>query len=133
MLKEKPIDSERSIRWELGSCWIQHLQKKETLLEKSSIGPDDVNEAEHAVKGLGKQFKFLKRREKKQSTVSSTWDKEENDSRPGNLHVETDSGELCNGELCSTAELEKLLSEDAFLRLKETGTGFHLKVPLTYL
>ncbi|KAG6734003.1 hypothetical protein I3843_01G241800 [Carya illinoinensis] len=127
MLKEKPIDSERSIRWELGSCWMQHLQKKETLSEKSSIGPDDVNAAEHAVKGLGKQFKFLKRREKKQSTVSCTWDKEENDSRPGNLHVETDSGELCNGELCSTAGLDKLLSEDAFLRLKETGTGFHLK------
>ncbi|KAF5466795.1 hypothetical protein F2P56_016690 [Juglans regia] len=127
MLKEKPIDSERSIRWELGSCWIQHLQKKETLLQKSSIGQDDVNEAEHAVKGLGKQFKFLKIREKKQSTVSSTWDKEEIDSRPGNMHVETDSGELCNGELCSTAGLEKLLSEDAFLRLKETGTGFHLK------
>uniref|UniRef100_A0A2N9HLW1 CLU central domain-containing protein n=1 Tax=Fagus sylvatica TaxID=28930 RepID=A0A2N9HLW1_FAGSY len=125
-LKEKPIESKRSIRWELGSCWVQHLQKQESPTGNKSNSPDDDNEAEHAVKGLGKQFKFLKKREKKESCVSST-DMEENESTPGNLNAETDLGELSNGELNSTGELEKLISEDALLHLKETGTGLHLK------
>lgn len=121
-LKEKPIDSKKSIRWELGSSWVQHLQKQETQPGNDSKGPDHDNEALHAVKGLGKQFKFLKKREIK-----------ENESEPDNMHVETDLGELSNGEVNKTAELEKLISEDAFFRLKETGTGLHLKVSLTPL
>ena len=128
-LKEMPIDSKRSIRWELGSCWVQHLQKQESPTGKKSKSPDDDNGAEHSVKGLGKQFKFLKKREKNENCVSST-DKEENGSRPGNLNSEADLGELSNGELKGIAELEKLISEDAFLSLKETGTGLHLKVSL---
>jgi protein TIF31 len=131
-LKEKPIESKRSIRWELGSCWVQHLQKQESPTGNKSNSPDDDNEAEHAVKGLGKLFKFLKKREKKESCVSSI-DMEENESTPGNLNAETDLGELSNGELNSTGELEKLISEDALLHLKETGTGLHLKVSLTPL
>ena len=71
----------------------------------------------------------MKKREKKENCASST-DKEESDSRPGNLNSETDLGELSNGELKGVAELEKLISEDAFLSLKETGTGLHLKVSL---
>ncbi|XP_030941224.1 protein TSS-like isoform X2 [Quercus lobata] len=125
-LKEMPIDSKRSIRWELGSCWVQHLQKQESPTGNKSKSPDDDNGAEHSVKGLGKQFKFLKKREKKENCASST-DKEENDSRPGNLNSETDLGELSNGELKGVAEPEKLISEDAFLSLKETRTGLHLK------
>ena len=128
-LKEMSIDSKRSIRWELGSCWVQHLQKQESPTGNKSKSPDDDNGAEHSVKGLGKQFKFLKKREKKENCVSST-DKEENGSRPGNLNSEADLGELSNGELKGIAELEKLISEDAFLSLKETGTGLHLKVSL---
>lgn len=121
-LKEKPIDSKKSIRWELGSSWVQYLQKQETPPANDSKSPDHDNEALHAVKGLGKQFKFLKKREMK-----------ENDSGPCNLDMETDLGELSNGEVNRTEELEKLISEDAFLRLKETGTGLHLKVSLTPL
>ncbi|XP_030970958.1 protein TSS [Quercus lobata] len=125
-LKEMPIDLKRSIRWELGSSWVQHLQKQESPTGNKSKSPDDDNGAEHSVKGLGKQFKFLKKREKKENCASST-DNEENDSRPDNLNSGTDLGELSNGELKGVAELEKLISEDAFLSLKETGTGLHLK------
>ncbi|GLT57310.1 hypothetical protein SLA2020_302920 [Shorea laevis] len=101
-LKEKPIDSKKSIRWELGSSWVQHLQKQEAPPGNNSKSPGHDNEA-------------------------LLLSKEENDSGPDNLHVETDLGDLSNGEVNRTAELEKLISEDAFLRLKETGTDLHLK------
>ncbi|KAA8540510.1 hypothetical protein F0562_024571 [Nyssa sinensis] len=95
-LAVKPTVSERSIRWELGSCWVQHLQKQETSTNNSSKSPEDDNKVEPVVKGLGKQFKMLKKREKKPSSASG-------------------------------AELKKLIPEEAFLRLEETGTGLHLQ------
>ncbi|KAF7843242.1 protein TSS isoform X1 [Senna tora] len=112
---EEPAVSERSMRWELGSCWVQHLQKQEASTDGSSPKKEAKNEVEQAVKGLGKQFKFLKRRDFR----------EQNDSRPGN--DEADKAEPNNDDLSSSAELEKLLSKEAFLRLKESGTGLHLK------
>ncbi|XP_028766383.1 protein TSS isoform X2 [Neltuma alba] len=119
------VNSERSIRWELGSCWVQHLQKQETSTDKGSERKEDGNEALQAVKGLGRQFKFLKRREKKATSLDCTDHREQNDSRP--CDVETDKAELNNDDLNSSAELEKLLPQEAFLRLKESGTGLHLK------
>lgn len=126
-LKERPSDFKKCIRWELGSCWVQHLQKQETTPGSNSKSSDRDNDALHTVKGLGKQFKFLKKREIKGSSISSTYDGEENDCRPSILHVETELGDSSNVEVNRTEELEKLISEDAFLRLKETGTGLHLK------
>ncbi|XP_019445087.1 PREDICTED: protein TSS-like [Lupinus angustifolius] len=120
-IKEEPDVSKRSIRWELVSCWMQHLQKQETSTDSSSTSKEDVNDVEQAVKGLGKQFKLLKRREKKPSSLDGT------DSSSGNMNVCTDKVEPNNDDLSSSTELEKLLSEEAFLRLKESGTGLHLK------
>uniref|UniRef100_A0A5B6ZEM7 Clu domain-containing protein n=1 Tax=Davidia involucrata TaxID=16924 RepID=A0A5B6ZEM7_DAVIN len=124
-LEEKPAVSDRSIRWELGSCWVQHLQKQEESTDNSSISSEDDNKAEPVVKGLGKQFKMLKHREKKPSIASSTDD--ENDSKASSLNVGNSTGELNNSKCNSEAELKKLIPEEAFLRLKETGTGLHLK------
>lgn len=126
MLEDKPDTSERSIRWELGSCWAQHLQNRETQTDNHSKNPGNGNEAEVAVKGLGKKFKLLKKREKKSGGESN--DMEELDASSSSLHVGLDKGEQNNGEFSSEADLKKLISEDAFLRLKETGTGLHLKV-----
>ncbi|XP_061340080.1 protein REDUCED CHLOROPLAST COVERAGE 3 [Gastrolobium bilobum] len=127
-IKEEPSVSKRSIRWELGSCWMQHLQKQETSTDNSSKNKEDGNDAEQAVKGLGKQFKLLKRREKKPSNVVDVADSgEQKDSTPGNVNVGTDTVEPNNDNLISSNELEKLLSEDDFLRLRESGTGLHMK------
>ncbi|KAF2323142.1 hypothetical protein GH714_033617 [Hevea brasiliensis] len=52
-LDEMPVASERSIRWELGSCWMQHLQKQETPSDTDSKHSEEDTETEHAVKGLG--------------------------------------------------------------------------------
>ncbi|XP_054780206.1 protein REDUCED CHLOROPLAST COVERAGE 3 isoform X2 [Prosopis cineraria] len=122
---EEPVNSESSIRWELGSCWLQHLQKQETSTDKSSEKKDNGNEVVQAVKGLGKQFKFLKRREKKPTSLDCTDHREHNDSRPS--AAATVKAELNNDDLNSSTELEKLTSVEAFLRLKESGTGLHLK------
>lgn len=124
-INDEPVLSERSIRWELGSCWVQHLQKQETS-DKSSLKKENGNEVEQAVKGLGKQFKLLRKREKKPSSLDSTDFREQNDSRPGNAGI--DKAESNNDNLGSSAELEKNLSGEAFLRLKESATGLHLKV-----
>ncbi|XP_059645026.1 protein REDUCED CHLOROPLAST COVERAGE 3 isoform X2 [Cornus florida] len=126
-LEDKPAVSERCIRWELGSCWVQHLQKQEVPTDNGSKSPKDDNEAVPVVKGLGKQFKMLNKREKKPSSVSSTDDNVENDFRASRLNVESSMGELNNCESNSEAELKKLIPEEAFLRLKETRTGLHLK------
>ncbi|KAL1292751.1 hypothetical protein HN51_053310 [Arachis hypogaea] len=110
--------SRRFFRWELGSCWMQHLQKQENSADSSSKNKDDIKDVEQAVKGLGQQFKFLKRREKKESNLDGSDSSEQNDSN---------KVQQSNEESSSSAELEKLLSNDAFLRLKESGTGLHLK------
>ncbi|KAF2323203.1 hypothetical protein GH714_034116 [Hevea brasiliensis] len=99
-LGEMPVASERSIRWELGSCWMQHLQKQETPSDTDSKHSEEDTETKHAVKGLGKEFK---------------------------LNVGTDEGQHSNGDSNSENELKELISEEAFFRLKESGTGLHLK------
>ncbi|CAK9164900.1 unnamed protein product [Ilex paraguariensis] len=119
---EMEVVSERSIRWELGSCWMQHLQKQETPADNCSETPkDEDNKANQLVKGLGKQFKMLKKREKKLNNACSLEVNEETDSRTSSL------GDVNNGESTNEVELKKLIPEEAFLRLKETGTSLHLK------
>ncbi|KAK3219289.1 hypothetical protein Dsin_013259 [Dipteronia sinensis] len=127
-LEGEPDASERPIRWELGSCWIQHLQKQETPSDVNSRS-GIVNETDHAVKvkGLGKQFKFLKMRDNKPNIVNSTNEKDENDKEPSSVNVGSNVGEENNCEINNKTELKELISEEEFLRLKETGTGLHLK------
>lgn len=116
-LEKEPSASKKSIRWELGSCWVQHLQKQENEPDSKPKSSKDVKEIEPAVKGLGKQFKLLKKREKKTTT-------EENHCTPDGPDAKTES----NGEPGSQETLEKLISKEALSRLKESGTGLHLKV-----
>lgn len=127
-LKEEPELTDRLIRWELGSCWIQHLQKQETSTDDTFKSPKD-DRSETVVKGLGKEFKMLKKREKKAGNVDST---EEIDYRTRNLDVENSIGEVSSSE-SREVDLKKHISEEAFLRLKETGTDLHLKVSDNFL
>ncbi|GAA0146119.1 translation initiation factor [Lithospermum erythrorhizon] len=114
---EKATASERNIRWELGSCWVQHLQKQETQEDNQGKILDDGGKTEPVVKGLGKQLKLLKKREVKTIDVSNVDDRSGDNSKTSCPAVESD----CEGTLKSH------IPEEAFLRLKETGTGLHLK------
>nr|GEY21948.1 protein TSS [Tanacetum cinerariifolium] len=118
---EKSKDSGKPIRWELGSCWVQHLQKQEAPAGDNAESPNE-DKAEAVVKGLGKQFKMLKKRDKKQSEADGSDDTEES-----NLGQESTVGEIDSQESNFESELKKLIPEEAFLRLKEGGTGLHLK------
>ncbi|CAI8601337.1 unnamed protein product [Vicia faba] len=113
-IKEEPSVSKRSIRWELGSSWMQHLQKQETSTDVGSNSKDG-NDVAQSVKGLGKQFKLLKKREKKPSDLNSADSSEQNINEPN------------GAELSSSNGLDKLLSKEVLLRLKESGSGLHMK------
>ncbi|KAF8393143.1 hypothetical protein HHK36_021384 [Tetracentron sinense] len=128
-LEEKPAIPKRSIRWELGSCWVQHLQKQETPSSNSSKcnGHED-NKTEPTVKGLGKQLKLLKKREKPTGSISSKAD-EMKDFKAGSVDMgeRADFEELNKDESKSEVTIKNLISEAAFLRLEETGIGLHQK------
>ncbi|KAK6147826.1 hypothetical protein DH2020_018738 [Rehmannia glutinosa] len=122
-LEDNTAITESCMRWELGSCWLQHLQKQETPADNSSGSPKDDNKVEPLVKGLGKQFKMLKKRDKKLPIASGK--DEECHAGSSSINVENNTGEIKISQ--SNFELLKYVPEDAFLRLKETGTGLHTK------
>ncbi|GMH29318.1 hypothetical protein Nepgr_031161 [Nepenthes gracilis] len=120
------MEDETSIRWELASGWVQHLQKTDSSTDNNSKGAGI--DPEPAVKGLGKEFKWLRKREKKPSSTGASDCKDESDYQAHCLNL----GEAVPGDenisgINAGAELQKLLPEDAFLRLKESGTGLYLK------
>lgn len=133
MLESEPTKHMRSIRWELGACWVQHLQNQ-AAGKTDSKKAEDVK-PEPAVKGLGKQGALLKEIKKKIDTKSGKIDQGKVVPVSGNL----DSDKKC--EPTNQKELEKqdeelermwrkLLPEAAYVRLKESETGLHLKVLL---
>ncbi|KAG6429948.1 hypothetical protein SASPL_108005 [Salvia splendens] len=120
-LDKNPATVVNCIRWELGSCWVQHLQKQETPTDNNSASHKDGDKVEPVVKGLGKQFKLLKAREKKSASDGN----DEQNAGSSSVSKEDNSE---NGKFCmSDCELLKFVCEDAFLRLKDTGTGLHTK------
>lgn len=117
----------RSIRWELGACWVQHLQNQAS--EKTDSKKSDDTKVEPTVKGLGKQFGQLKEIKKKvEDKGGKTNLARENSSPTGD-----DANKTCGAESANLKEdkemlLREVLPEAAFLRLKESETGLHVKV-----
>lgn len=136
MLETEPTKQTRSIRWELGACWVQHLQNQAS--GKTDSKKTEEPKVEPAVKGLGKQGGLLKEIKKKIDIKNSNTDQGRDVSSGNNLDVnkKIDSS---NQKECETQEEErkmswkKLLSEEAYLRLKESETGLHLKVCQTFI
>ncbi|KAL6497084.1 hypothetical protein OROGR_029013 [Orobanche gracilis] len=122
-LEDNTAIAERCFRWELGSCWLQHLQKQETPAESNSASSKDDNKVEPVIKGLGKQFKMLKKRDK-EIPIASRKD-EECHVGFSSLNMENNTGEMKTCD--SNFELLKYVSEEALLRLKGTGVGLHTK------
>ncbi|GMH24695.1 hypothetical protein Nepgr_026538 [Nepenthes gracilis] len=75
--EEKPMEDETPIRWELASCWVQHLQKPDSSTDNNSKGAGI--DPEPAVKCLGKEFKLLRKREKKPSSTCASACKDKSD------------------------------------------------------
>lgn len=120
-------------RWELGACWIQHLQdQKKSEKEKKLSAEKTKNEVK--VEGLGTSLRSLKNKK----NINGGKD----DLQPDNLRM---TANAVNGDVDSVVlpypesqlevnanenelALRKLMSDDAFTRLKETETGLHCKV-----
>ncbi|KAI7737604.1 hypothetical protein M8C21_015533 [Ambrosia artemisiifolia] len=118
-MEEEELKNTKSIRWELGACWVQHLQNQASGKSDSKTAAEAKSEP--AVKGLGKGL--LKEIKKKSDDKSSKVEQEVTTSNKSD-----DSG---NKELDEEKETmwRSLLSEAAYLQLKESDTGLHLKTP----
>ncbi|KAL8118949.1 protein REDUCED CHLOROPLAST COVERAGE 1-like [Apium graveolens] len=117
-------------RWELGACWIQHLQdQKKSEKEKKLSAEKTKNEVK--VEGLGTSLRSLKNKR----NINGSKD----DLQPDNVRM---TANAINGDVDSVVlpspesqlevnanenelALRKLMTDDAFTRLKETETGLH--------
>lgn len=142
-LEEEKIDNNIFMRWELGACWIQHLQdQKNAEKDKKQAGDKDKkrtsekSRSETKVEGLGKPLKILKNPKKKLDSEESTssldiktsdkiTDGENQNTKPPSTEYK---GEIGENEK-NLYLLKELLSDSAFTRLKESETGLHLKSP----
>ncbi|XWS70878.1 hypothetical protein CRYUN_Cryun03dG0086800 [Craigia yunnanensis] len=107
-LQNEPSNNSWSIRWELGACWVQHLQNQASGKTESKKNED----VKHS---------FLTEQSK--------------EVYPGNNLDINKKSEVSNQKELEKQDEEmemlwkKLLPEAAYLRLKESETGLHLKSP----
>lgn len=119
----------RIIRWELGSSWLQQLQKKNSPASVNVKRNATKADKESAVKGLGKHFEQLKKIKKKECNIDgSSSEKEECNSNCSSMNGMQVSDKISVDETNKGADVSKLMSEDAFFRLKSLGAGLHEKV-----
>ncbi|KAH9615729.1 hypothetical protein KSS87_020914, partial [Heliosperma pusillum] len=121
---KKPV---KFIRWELGACWVQHLQNQTS--GKAESKKAEEAKVEPAVKGLGKQGGLLKDIKKK---IDEKNNKNEHGKEIHDMDKKSEATDPKEVEK-QAAEKEslwrKLISEAAYVRLKESETGLHLKAP----
>ncbi|KAG2263037.1 hypothetical protein Bca52824_070116 [Brassica carinata] len=130
-LEAEPSRNTKPIRWELGACWVQHLQSQASTKSESKNTEDA--KPEPPVKGLGKQGALLK-------DIKRKIDVKANKSEQGNDALANTVDNDKKSETADQKELEKqneeiekmwkeLVTEAAYQHLKESETGFHLKSP----
>uniref|UniRef100_A0A7N0UHK5 Clu domain-containing protein n=1 Tax=Kalanchoe fedtschenkoi TaxID=63787 RepID=A0A7N0UHK5_KALFE len=134
-LKEEDMEQDDFVRWELGACWIQHLQDLNNT-EKNKKSSNEQAKNEIKVEGLGTPLKSLKNSKKKTDVTSLKVPSQtpNNDSAVTNGDVE--DGASMHSQIDSNGEenelaLKSMLPDSAFTRLKESGTGLHSKVQLS--
>ncbi|XP_047947597.1 protein REDUCED CHLOROPLAST COVERAGE 1-like [Salvia hispanica] len=131
-LCEEKRDLDAFVRWELGACWIQHLQdQKKTEKEKKLSNEKTKNEMK--VEGLGTPLKSLKSRKKTLDGIAVDQQNEIVKSAADDVKDEAEKtlnvaeSQIDNGAIENEIMLKSLLSHAAFSRLKESETGLHAK------
>lgn len=131
-LQEEPTKESKSIRWELGACWVQHLQNQAT--GKTEPKKSEESKPEPDVKGLGKQGGLLKELKKKIDSRNSKTEQGKDALTSNGVDMTNKSDATQQESERQDEEKEamwrKLLPDAAYTRLKESKTGFHLKVCL---
>ncbi|CAO2823066.1 unnamed protein product [Amaranthus hypochondriacus] len=125
-LEAESTKTVKSIRWELGACWVQHLQNQ-TSAKVESKKSEEVK-LEPVVKGLGKQGGLLKEIKKgiDEKHNKAAADNKLDSSKKSDV---VDPKELEKLAAVTESLWKKLISEAAYSRLKESETGLHLKAP----
>lgn len=134
-LEEEEKEGDHFVRWELGACWIQHLQDQKNA-DKDKKPSAEKAKHEMKVEGLGTPLRSLKNNKKKSegnnlkmlsknsnAHVDGAFREAGNTFAPGESEVESNAKD---NELV----LKALLPDAAFSRLKESETGLHCKVIL---
>ncbi|OVA11326.1 Tetratricopeptide repeat-containing domain [Macleaya cordata] len=131
-LQEEEADQEIFVRWELGACWIQHLQDQNNA-EKDKKPSAEKAKSETKVEGLGKPLRFPKNPKKKSDGSNPKMPSDDGKS-PAEAVGGAENAKLSNVEFQGETKandnelaLKMLLSDAAFTRLKESETGLHRK------
>ncbi|KAK8554549.1 hypothetical protein V6N13_093532 [Hibiscus sabdariffa] len=124
-LEEEELKQEPFMRWELGACWIQHLQDQKNT-EKDKKASKEKPKNEMKVEGLGTPLRSLKNRKKTDGNVGY------GNSNSQSGAVEKVIGASMESPLQTNSRDDELglkskLSEEAFTRLKESDTRLHCK------
>ncbi|EXB62182.1 Protein KIAA0664-like protein [Morus notabilis] len=129
-LEQEGVSLDQFVRWELGACWIQHLQdQKNTDKDKKPSSEKARNDMK--VEGLGTPLRSLKNKKKLEG--NNTKFQPQNLWSPADgATMEAETATSPSVEVETTAKenelaLKKLLSDAAFARLKESETGLHCK------
>ncbi|RZC56526.1 hypothetical protein C5167_015375 [Papaver somniferum] len=128
-LQEEEADQEIFVRWELGACWLQHLQDQNNA-EKDKKPSTEKAKTETKVEGLGKPLRFPKNPKKKTDGANPKVpddgiSKSEVVGDADNASTVESLGETKASE--NELALKSVLSDAAFTRLKDSETGLHRK------
>ncbi|XP_065860209.1 protein REDUCED CHLOROPLAST COVERAGE 1 [Euphorbia lathyris] len=137
-LQQEQLEQDGFMRWELGACWIQHLQDQKNTEKDKKLpiekGKKPSTEKEMKVEGLGTPLRSLKNNKKKMDDSNMKM-QSENSRYPvggvtGDVHDTTSASK--ESQLENTAKqnelaLKQLVSDAAFARLRDSDTGLHRK------
>ncbi|KAF8412116.1 hypothetical protein HHK36_000072 [Tetracentron sinense] len=132
-LQEEEVERDLLVRWELGACWLQHLQDQNNS-EKDKKPSSEKAKSETKVKGLGKPLRFLKNHKKKSDGSNLKMQSEHRKSHADGVIGDAEIAK----STCTESQLEtkanenelalrRMLSDASFTRLKESETGLHRK------
>lgn len=132
-LEKEDLKADQFVRWELGACWIQHLQDQKNI-EKDRKPSSEKAKNEMNVEGLGTPLRSLKNKKKSDGSNAKIQSENSKTSIDGVIGEAENAISPCTEHQHeSNAKenelvLKRLMSDAAFARLKESETGLHCKV-----
>ncbi|KAM7275640.1 hypothetical protein ACFE04_017506 [Oxalis oulophora] len=131
-LEKEEVEHDQFLRWELGACWIQHLQDQKNADKDKKLSSEKTkSKNEMKVEGLGTPLKSLKNKKSGESNLKKRSEENSNeDDATGQTGNDTPiSAESKPNTSAQDNELvlKKMLSESSFARLRDSETGLHCK------
>ncbi|GAB4861594.1 hypothetical protein Ancab_036787 [Ancistrocladus abbreviatus] len=109
MLQEETIEKDNVVRWELGACWIQHLQDQKNA-KKDKKPSAEKNKSERKVQGLRTPLRSLKNKKAEGRVQVPSEVSKSHVHGVNSVSSSTEVHKVNDGELV----LRKVLSDAAF-------------------